>query len=62
MLVPFIPLGGGAPAWVLSIGGFTLYLDYANSDMIDIVWKGALNVAFLIALLTPRLRVGISKL
>ncbi len=62
VLVPFIPLGGGAPAWVLSIGGFTLYLDYANSDMIDIVWKGALNVAFLIALLTPRLRVGISKL
>jgi hypothetical protein len=60
VLVPLIPVCG-APAWVLSISGFTLYLDYANSDMIDIVWKGVFNLAFLIALLTPRLRAGISK-
>ncbi len=60
VLVPFIPVRG-APAWVLSIGGFTLYLAYADSDMIDIVWKGVFNLAFLLALLTPWLRAGISK-
>ena len=56
VLVPLIPIGGGAPAWVLTIGGLALYLDYDDSDMIDLVWKGALNVAFLIAVLASRLR------
>jgi hypothetical protein len=48
VLVPFIPLGAGAPAWALTLGAFALYrpifLPYN-----DLVWKTLATLPFLIA-------------
>jgi alpha-1,6-mannosyltransferase len=55
VLVPFIPLGAGAPAWALTLGAFLLYrpmfLPYN-----DLVWKTLATVPFLLALVIVRHR------
>jgi hypothetical protein len=51
VLIPFIPLGGGAPAWVLSIGALVLYLLYPEYETRFLFWKGMLGCAFLLAVL-----------
>jgi hypothetical protein len=54
VLVPFLPIVGGAPAWTLTIGAFLLYQECWCDDQPDIlIWKTALNLAFLIALSLP---------
>jgi alpha-1,6-mannosyltransferase len=51
VLVPLIPLGAGAPAWVLTISGITLHLFWPeNYDVRMLVWKSIISVGFLIAL------------
>jgi hypothetical protein len=54
-LVPFIPLGAGAPAWALTLGAILLYrpifLPYN-----DLVWKTLATVPFLLALVIVRHR------
>jgi alpha-1,6-mannosyltransferase len=50
VLVPFLPIVGGAPAWAFTIGAFLLYRECWCDDQPDIlIWKTALNAAFLIA-------------
>ena len=53
VLVPFIPLGAGAPAWALTLGAFLLYrpifLPYN-----DLVWKTLATVPFLLTLVIVR--------
>jgi alpha-1,6-mannosyltransferase len=55
VLVPFIPLGAGAPAWALTLGAFLLYrpifLPYN-----DLIWKTLATVPFLLALVIVRHR------
>jgi hypothetical protein len=55
VLVPFIPLGAGAPAWAFTLGAFLLYrpifLPYN-----DLVWKTLATVPFLLALVIVRHR------
>jgi hypothetical protein len=48
-LVPFIPLGAGAPAWALTLGAFLLYrpIFLAHNDLI---WKSLATLPFLLAL------------
>ncbi len=48
-LVPFIPLGAGAPAWALTLGAFMLYRP-AFLPYNDLVWKTLATVPFLMAL------------
>lgn len=55
VLVPFIPLGAGAPAWVLSLGGLVLYLFYPSYEAHFLLWKSALGIAFLLAMLGSRM-------
>ena len=54
VVVPFIPIGGGAPAWALSIGALLLNLLYPDYDARFLIWKGVISVAFLIALAATR--------
>jgi alpha-1,6-mannosyltransferase len=50
VLTPFLSIAGGAPAWTFTIGAFLLYQECWCDDQPDIlIWKTALNVAFLIA-------------
>ena len=56
VVVPFIPLGGGAPAWAMSLGAFLLYLDY---DGRLLLWKGVISGAFLIAVLARATRMPV---
>ena len=49
-LVPFIPLGAGAPAWALTLGAFALYKPIFLPAH-DIVWKSVATAPFVIALL-----------
>ena len=54
ILVPFLPIVGGAPAWTFTIGAFLLYQECWCDDQPDmLVWKTALNLAFLIAASFP---------
>jgi hypothetical protein len=48
-LVPFIPLGAGAPAWALTLGAFALYrpIFLAHNDLL---WKSLATLPFLVAL------------
>jgi hypothetical protein len=55
VLVPLIPLGGGAPAWVLTLGGFILYLYYPDYETHFLIWKGTLGVAFLLVVLATQI-------
>ena len=58
ILIPFIPLGGGAPAWVLSLGGLVLYLLYPEYETRFLFWKGALSITFLVAVVTTTIERG----
>jgi hypothetical protein len=58
VVVPFIPLGGGAPAWTLSIGSFLLYLDWGDRWLL---WKGVISGTFLTALLATTVRAPIIR-
>jgi len=51
VVVPFIPIGGGAPAWALSIGALLLNLLYPDSDARFLLWKGVISISFLLAVL-----------
>ena len=60
-LVPFIPLGAGAPAWALTLGAFLLYKPiYLPHN--ELIWKTLATLPFLIALVviwrtrSPRLQ------
>ena len=48
-LVPFIPLGAGAPAWALTIGASLLYRPLVLPHN-DLVWKSLATLPFLIVL------------
>ena len=48
-LVPFIPLGAGAPAWALTLGAFLLYRPIFF-PFNDLAWKTFATLPFLIAL------------
>ena len=48
-LVPFIPLGAGAPAWALTLGAFALYRPVFLAHG-DVLWKSLATLPFLIAL------------
>lgn len=48
-LVPFIPLGAGAPAWALTLGAFLLYKPLFLPQN-DLLWKTLATVPFLITL------------
>jgi hypothetical protein len=50
-VVPFIPIGGGAPAWALSIGAVLLNLIYPDYAARFLIWKGVISIAFLVAVL-----------
>jgi hypothetical protein len=50
VIVPFIPLGGGAPAWAMTISATLLYLLYPDYDARFLIWKGVIAGAFLLAL------------
>ena len=51
VVVPFIPIGGGAPAWALSIGALLLNLLYPDYDARFLLWKGVISISFLLAVL-----------
>src|SRR5262249_15738608 len=54
ILVPFLPIVGGAAVWAFTIGAFLLYRECWCDDQPDIlIWKTALNLAFLIAVSFP---------
>jgi alpha-1,6-mannosyltransferase len=48
-LVPFIPLGAGAPAWALTLGAFLLYRPIFLPHN-DLLWKSLATLPFLVAL------------
>jgi hypothetical protein len=48
-LVPFIPLGAGAPAWALTLGAFLLYRPFVLPHN-DLFWKTLATLPFLLAL------------
>ena len=48
-LVPFIPLGAGAPAWALTLGAFALYRPVFLAHN-ELLWKTIATVPFLVAL------------
>jgi len=59
VVVPFIPLGGGVPAWTVSLGGFLLYLTYPDYAARFLLWKGVISGAFIIAVLAPAVHARI---
>lgn len=59
VVVPFISLGGGAPAWTLSLGAFLLYLTYPDYGARFLIWKGVISGTFLVAVLVTFFRTGI---
>jgi hypothetical protein len=48
-LVPFIPLGAGAPAWALTLGAFALYRPVFLPQN-ELLWKTIATLPFLVAL------------
>ncbi|MEA2937433.1 MAG: alpha,6-mannosyltransferase [Alphaproteobacteria bacterium] len=62
VIVPFIPLGGGAPAWVLSLGAFMLYILLPDYDARFLIWKGVLSGAFLVAVIATVIARGPSSI
>jgi len=58
VVVPFISLGGGAPAWTISVGAFLLYLTYPDYGARFLIWKGVISGAFLVAVLVTLFRTG----
>jgi hypothetical protein len=51
VVVPFIPIGGGAPAWALSLGAILLNLLYPDYEARFLLWKGVIVVGFLVAVI-----------
>jgi hypothetical protein len=49
-LVPFIPLGAGAPAWALTLGAFFLYRPIFFASHNELIWKSLATLPFLLAL------------
>ena len=49
-LVPFIPLGAGAPAWALTLGAFLLYRPIFLASHNELIWKSLATLPFLLAL------------
>jgi hypothetical protein len=50
VVVAFIPIGGGTPAWVLSVGAILgLNIVYPDYEARFLLWKGLITVGFLIA-------------
>jgi hypothetical protein len=49
-LVPFIPLGAGAPAWALTLGAFLLYRPIFFPNHNELIWKSLATIPFLLAL------------
>jgi hypothetical protein len=60
VVIPFIPIGGGAPAWALSLGAILLNLLYPDYDARFLLWKGVISGAFLIAVLAAFIREPLS--
>jgi alpha-1,6-mannosyltransferase len=54
-LVPFIPLGAGAPAWALTLGAFLLYRPIFLPHN-ELVWKTLATLPFVVALAVTLLR------
>jgi alpha-1,6-mannosyltransferase len=59
VVVPFISIGGGAPAWTLSLGAFLLYLTYPDYASRFLIWKGVISGTFLVAVLVTFFRTDI---
>ena len=49
-LVPFIPLGAGAPAWALTLGAFLLYRPIFFASHNELIWKSLATIPFVLAL------------
>jgi hypothetical protein len=49
-LVPFIPLGAGAPAWALTLGAFLLYRPILIESHNELIWKTLATLPFVLAL------------
>ena len=49
-LVPFIPLGAGAPAWALTLGAFLLYRPVFLASHNELIWKSLATIPFVLAL------------
>ena len=49
-LVPFIPLGAGAPAWALTLGAFLLYRPVFFASHNELIWKSLATLPFILAL------------
>ena len=49
-LVPFIPLGAGAPAWALTLGAFLLYRPIFFAGHNELIWKSLATLPFVLAL------------
>jgi len=49
VLVPFIPLGAGTPAWALTLGAFLLYRPLFISSHNELIWKSLATLPFVIA-------------
>ena len=48
-IVPFIALGGGAPAWAMTLGAILLYRPLVLPDN-DLAWKTLANLPFVLAM------------
>lgn len=59
-VIPFIPIGGGAPAWALSIGAILLNLLYPDYEARFLLWKGVISAAFLITVFAATGRSALS--
>ena len=51
-LVPFIPLGAGAPAWALTLGAFLLYRPIFFASHNELIWKSLATIPFVLAWLS----------
>ncbi len=49
-LVPFIPLGAGAPAWALTLGALLLYRPIFFASHNELIWKSLAILPFVLAL------------
>ena len=54
-VTPFIALGGGAPAWTMTLFAILLYRPYTFPDN-DLIWKSAALIPFLIAVSISAIR------
>jgi hypothetical protein len=55
IIVPFIPLGGGAPAWAMTLGGILLYRPLFLPDN-DLAWKTLAILPFIAAVAFVQMR------